>query len=358
MKVLHLPANIASQNSLTVRALRDIGVDARGLVLSATPLVANTGIEVLRQPTTQDPVWPRKKRVLANWWAILRAIAWADVVHWHADQPVLPCDLALRWAAWLRKPRVVEFFGSEIRIPEIATADNPFLARLLADPQGGYHLSRAASRAAQARFARYGFACLVPAPELGDYVQPDLFPTHYNTETRVLLDDFSPAYPDPYARRPVVVHAPSKQAIKGTAYVLQAVEALKARCDFEFRLIHDLPHAEAMSLMRDCDIMLDQFVIGSFGVAALEAMAMGKPVICYLKPSVAAALPSDAPFINANPETLTETLGCLLADGERRAALGQRSRAYVAAHHDAHAVAHQLVDIYGRVTAQNRQGTL
>ncbi len=66
---------------------------------------------------------------------------------------------------------------------------------------------------------------------------------------------------------------------KGTPSVLHAIEQLQKRYNFDFKLIHGVPHAKAVAMVRDCDVMLDQFVVGGFGVASLEAMAMGKPVI-------------------------------------------------------------------------------
>ena len=46
MKVLHLPVNPASQASLTVRALRDAGVDVLGLVRNPTPYQDCRALEV------------------------------------------------------------------------------------------------------------------------------------------------------------------------------------------------------------------------------------------------------------------------------------------------------------------------
>lgn len=71
---------------------------------------------------------------------------------------------------------------------------------------------------------------------------------------------------------------------------------------------------DAMQLMAGADMFLDQFVLGDFGVAALEAMALGKPVVCYIKPSLAAEYPADLPIVKATRETLTETLRQLLTN--------------------------------------------
>jgi hypothetical protein len=363
MRVLHLPTNAASQISIMVRAQRSIGLEARGIVLDPHIMQAEEGVQALA------PIAPDASRLSARWQTLRRlagfaaAARWADVIHWHFDTRLAPGDVDLKIVAALGKARIVEFWGSDIRIPEIAVRDNPYLAELVAaaasDPGGRvstYPISYRRSRGAQERFARHGFACLVPGPEMHDYVQPDLFPSPYRAEAALNLEDFTPSFPDPARRRPVVVHSPSHLAIKGTDIVLAAIEQLGARHDFEFRLVHNVPHTDALGVMRECDIFLDQFIIGSFGTAALEAMALGKPAVCFLKPSVVANLPSDAPFLNANPDNLAEVVGSLLADGGRRNEIGQRSRAYVERHHDAGAIARQMVGIYDELLGEKRQG--
>ena len=47
MKLLHLPTNTASQSSVTVRALRDIGINARGLVTNIAPIQNARDVEIL-----------------------------------------------------------------------------------------------------------------------------------------------------------------------------------------------------------------------------------------------------------------------------------------------------------------------
>jgi len=80
MKVLHLPVNIASQISVTVRALRDIGVEARGVVRGNAAICDGTALELhLGFSRRKHPV--RGSLATMRWWAaVLRAIRWADVV--------------------------------------------------------------------------------------------------------------------------------------------------------------------------------------------------------------------------------------------------------------------------------------
>ena len=351
MKVLHLPSNLASQLSITVGALRDIGVDARGLACGNLILCDAANVEVYDVPSLKRRPLRSALAMLRRLPAARRAMRWADVIHWHSDWSPVPWDLEPRYAARLGKPRIVEFWGTDIRIPEIACADNPYMAQAYREYPRLFRHGRRSGRRTQERFARYGFACLIPGRDLQSYVQRDVFPSHYSTVTRLALGQFEPRYPDPNNGLPLVVHAPSQVAVKGTSAVLAAIEKLRATHRFEFRLIQSMPHRAALDLVRQCDVFLDQFVGGDHGAAALEAMALGKPTLCYIKPSLEATFPPDCPLVNASQENLAQVLGGLLEDGPRRHRLGRQGPAYVAKYHDAHKIARDLVTIYEELLA-------
>ena len=358
MKVLHLPVNIASQVSITVRALRDIGVDARGLVLN------NNAIQESEDLETFEVVSRRRHPVrgfiqsLPWWYAVQSAIRWADVVHWHFGAAGLPRYLDLQWARLLNKPGVVEFWGSDIRIAEIESQDNPYYAE--ARRRGQYQIpdQRANSRKRQLHFAKAGFECII-GRLMQPYIQPDLFPEsklHF-VLGRVFLPDYPPRYPSAKQARPVIAHSPSRPLEKGTPAVLAAVEMLRERFDFEFHQITGITHSRAVQMVSECDIFVDQLISGMHGVAALEAMALGKPVVCYIKPSVISQYPPDFPIVNANQDNLAQVLGSLLEDEQRRHEIGRQSRAYVEKYHDAHQIARQLVSIYQELIDKTRRGS-
>ena len=355
LRVLHLPVNLGSQASVTVCALRDIGVDARGLVRSSTVYQDARGLEAHKVGSLKEhPVRARLQR-LTWWWAVARALRWADVVHWHSRSRALPGSLDLKYLARVHKPRVVEFWGTDIRIPRIASADNPYYAAIYdRDPAKTARWARMAEKALT-RFARHGLECLIPTAEMMPYAREAPFPHIHATLARVMTDEFDPSYPDPHTPRPVVVHTPSSKGKKGTAAVEVAVERLRPTHDFAFHLVHGMPRAEALEIVRGCDVMVDELVSGSYGVATLEAMALGKPVICYLKPSLLSKYPADCPIVNATQENIADVLGGLLRDGPRRHQVGRASRAYVEKHHDAHKIARDLVRIYEELIEKSKR---
>lgn len=359
MRVLHVFLNIASQMSVTVRALRDLGVDARG-ISAENRLADNRGLEVF--PTAGANRWRRPIRSSWRTWVLLRAgmkaMKWADVIHYHGGGQLVPFDLDLRYCARLGKPHIIEFWGRDIRDIEIARRDNPYIDQVLrTDPHwGGVRPGFYSSLENQKRFAHYGFACLATGPAMQQYIRQEIFGDCHLFRQRLLLSEYEPAYPDPLTQRPVVVHAPSNKSFKGTDIVLNTVDLLQRTHDFEFVLIDGLPFAEAQAAINRCDIFLDQFLAGNHGLATLESMARGKPTFCYIQPSIRQRYENTLPIVNANPDNLAEKLREFIENGQLRHDVGRKSRAYVERHHDAHQLAHELIGIYEDLLRKHSAG--
>lgn len=135
-------------------------------------------------------------------------------------------------------------------------------------------------------------------------------------------------------RIPLVIHAPTHREVKGTKYILEAVESLKQRgLEFEFKLVERMSNDEAKRWYAKADLVIDQLFLGWYGVLALECMAMGKPVICYIRDSDAdfvwPNLAQENPVISASPENIERVLAACLTDMESTHSIGVRSRAFV-----------------------------
>ena len=352
MKVLHLPTNVASQISVTVRALRQIGVDARGLVYGANRRGDPAGLDHFEPISRRRHPFRAAVRT-ARWWRMMSAaMRWADVIHWHFNNSTLPLGADLRYAARLDKVRVVEFWGSDVRNPRITAEDNPYAWQMYADEPDNGRRRETRSYRTQRRFSRYGFNCILPGEELRPHLVEGLFRSVWMTRSRVLLAEHEPCYPDPAAAtRPLIVHSASSTIRKGTDAVLAAIERLRETCPggFEFKLIHGATHGQSLELVRRCDLFIDQFAAGAYGLAAVEAMALGKPVVGHIMPALREQLPTDLPIVDATRENLAEVIGGLLADGPRRARLGRQGRAFAERHHDALRIAQELVNHYEKL---------
>ncbi len=89
-----------------------------------------------------------------------------------------------------------------------------------------------------------------------------------------------------------VVHAPNHRHYKGTRYLEDAVERCRGRgCGIELVLVEGLRNDEARKVYERADVIADQFLIGAYAMFALEGMALGKPVLCYLRERFRARAP-------------------------------------------------------------------
>lgn len=149
-------------------------------------------------------------------------------------------------------------------------------------------------------------------------------------------------------RRPLIVHAPSRRIVKGTDFVEAAIGQLRGEgLEFEFRLVENLPQREAAAIYADSDIVIDQVRIGWYGFLSVEAMALGKAVVAYIRDDLREALgEGPPPLMIANPDNLREALRTLITSPEARKDLGIRGRRYVENMHDHRRVAAQFMDLY------------
>ncbi len=148
--------------------------------------------------------------------------------------------------------------------------------------------------------------------------------------------------PAPLERaRPVVVHAPSRAAMKGTALIEPTLRALHDEGVIQYRRLEGVPHAEMPAAYREADIVLDQFSLGIYGVAVVEALAAGRVVISHVAEHSRAVVRQqtglELPVVQARAAQLESLLRRLTGDAAAResavatAALGP---AFASAVHD------------------------
>ncbi|MCC8980667.1 glycosyltransferase [Bradyrhizobium acaciae] len=145
----------------------------------------------------------------------------------------------------------------------------------------------------------------------------------------------------------VVGHFPNHGYFKGTKYLQDAIQSLQADGHaIELLQLSGKPNHEILEAMRTIDVLVDQLISGAFGLTAVEAMASGCPVICYLHDEVAIADRKACPIIEANPETIKEVLRQLVSDRARLSEAGAAGRQYVRKNYSVEALGAHLADLY------------
>jgi glycosyltransferase involved in cell wall biosynthesis len=308
LRVTHCPVNTAGVPWQNVQALRRKGVDARLVVFERYTLHPEADVSLDRRGGFA-------RRQLTQWRAFARLAPRTDVFHFYFGLTLVPKSLQFPILRALGKKSVLHFLGSDIRGKP--PAELAWAARAGARIVGSYDAIR-----------------WVPDAEV---VPPGID-----------LREYTPV-PPPGRDRPVVVHAPSSRRRKGTEHVIAACEQLPV----ELEIVEGLHHDEARRRYENADIVVDQLNAGWYGLFAIEAMALGKPVVTFLHDEAVArteeALGVRVPVVSATADTLVERLRPLVESAEERRRIGTESRAYVERVHDADRVADRLLDIYARL---------
>lgn len=134
--------------------------------------------------------------------------------------------------------------------------------------------------------------------------------------------------------RPLVVHAPSHRALKGTELIEPLLAELEAEGLITYRRIEGVPTASVPALIRDADVVLDHFGVGNYGVLTCEAMATGRVSISHIHERVRARVPVEIPTIEATPATLADVLRRVLADRDWARSVAARGPEFVRDWHD------------------------
>jgi glycosyltransferase involved in cell wall biosynthesis len=305
LRVTHCPVNIAGIPWENVQALKRQGVDARLVVFERGKLHHEADWSLDRHGRLPQ----RLAQQLA---AFARLAPRTDVFHFYFGLTLIPKSVQFPLLRLLHKKSVFHYLGSDIRGK---TPDQlAYGKRADAEIVGSYDAIRWVPEA---------------------HVIPPGLDLHHFTSV-----------PPSDSARPLVVHAPSNREKKGTRYVIEACEQLPVELD----IVEGLPHEEARARYARADIVVDQLEAGWHGVFALESMALGKPVVTYLKPDVversAEGYGVRLPIVPATKETLVDALRPLVEQPGLRREIGARSRAYVEQVHDIDHVAARLVDLY------------
>jgi glycosyltransferase involved in cell wall biosynthesis len=149
--------------------------------------------------------------------------------------------------------------------------------------------------------------------------------------------------------RLLVVHAPSNRTRKGTVHV----EAACAELGVELDVVDGVRHEDAIARYRRADVVVDQLNAGWYGLFAIEAMALGKPVVTFLHEEAVRrteqAFGIEVPIANATKDTLVDVLRRLRDSPAERDRRGADARTYVERVHDADKIADRLLDLYARL---------
>jgi glycosyltransferase involved in cell wall biosynthesis len=309
VRVTHCPVNTAGIPWTNVQALRRRGVDARLVVFNRYRLHPEADLDLERSGGLV-------RQQLTQWRAFARLAPQTDVFHFYFGLTLLPKSIQFPVLRALDKKSVLHFLGSDIRGKS---------------PEELAWAQRAGARV------------------VGSYDAIRWVPDAHVIPPGIDVQAIEPA-PPANRGRPVVVHAPSSRTRKGTEHVVAAC----AELDVDLEIVEGLDHREAFERYRRADVIVDQLNAGWYGVFAIEAMALGKPVVTFLHDEAVRrteeAFGLEVPIVNTSKDTLADALRPLVGSADERIRVGAASRAYVEEVHDVERMTDRLLALYAELS--------
>lgn len=175
----------------------------------------------------------------------------------------------------------------------------------------------------------------VTTPDLLHDVDATWLPVVVDTERWASLDK-------PFQSEvPTVLHLPTNSRLKGSEYVDPVLRHLESEGRIRYlRPEEGAAALEVLSLIEQADIVVDQIVIGAYGLMSCQAMAAGRLAIANTRDI--GSLGPDCPVIHADPGTLHEVLDDLLGNRSSWSDRAGAGREFVATYHDGSATSEVL----------------
>jgi glycosyltransferase involved in cell wall biosynthesis len=228
------------------------------------------------------------------------------------------------------------FHGSEVRDPRRHAASHrwsPFR-----DPGDSLTLALQKKYDELApRIAAFDGPMFVSTPDLLDYL-PDAHWLPLVVDTTI----WTPQPPPLEREVPVVVHAPSNTALKGTELVEAVLVPLAERGLVDYRRIQGVPPSKVGAMLADADVVIDQMRLEGYGVLACEGAALGRVVVGHLGDVVRSRVGGDVPILEASPDALGDVMERILDDRDSVRAIAAEGPGWVAECHDGRTAARVL----------------
>lgn len=382
LSVVHLPTSVGGNPQGLSKHLRLLGVHSESWTLSQNYL-AYPCDHVIWSPG--DSLLLREKKRWAAIWCAARKF---DVIHFNygesfsspipfsitAPLPLLKKIKRLIFAAYMQagfhvemgiyklfgRKLFVHYQGDDARQGDFSLSKFRHSIAQHTDPNYYTPLSDRYKRTMIKRMSRLCSQVYTVNPDLL-HVLPAK--ARFIPYCHISLEEWSPKYTQLDQTRPIRIgHAPSHRAVKGTNKILSTLEELKSEgLRFELVLVEGVSNAEARRQYETVDLLIDQLYAGWYGGLAVEAMALGKPVIVYIRDEdlhfIPAEMKIDLPFIRIAPETVKDVLRQALSMPRQDLFdLAHRSRTFVEKWHDPLKIAAEIKADYDQaLTLTGRQ---
>ena len=337
-KILHGMVNYGTQAGVLALGLRNRGVEAMAIVYP-DKMKRLCDLELLGGGNFLQ-------KIIKYSWNHLRSIYWFfyfDIFHFYYGITLFPRQLDLPFYKIFRKKVVMHYLGNDVQGYERSVSQYKWTN------MPGYMEGRDPKKYDQfiekrlSNESRYVDLQLVCAPYLSEFVpRSKIFPLALNLERYQFKDLAS-------GTTIKILHAPSHRGIKGTEFIIETINKLISQgFSINFRCIENVSHDQLLEHYAWCDLFIDQIMGGWYGTAAIEAMAVGRPVVCSIRESYFAHIDYglEIPILHADPDSIFLVLKKIVSDAHELQELGLKSRKFVEKFHDSNYLTQKLIQMY------------
>ena len=157
-------------------------------------------------------------------------------------------------------------------------------------------------------------------------------------------------------------HVVNHRSPKGTRFILEAFRKIREGSPglpLGFLFAERIPHKKALALYKQIDVMIEQVVIGWYGLQAVECMARGIPVMVYIHEGDAMGIVPDKmlhelPIIWTTKDSILDSIKMIISDPSMLKELAARGKRYVKKWHSAETVAAKIENDLREVIEKGR----
>lgn len=258
----------------------------------------------------------KKSAFYVYWYTSLffiRALFRYQVFHFFSGETILPWKLRGFELACYRltgKKIIMHFVGSDIRSEEYLKEKNAHLEAYL---RGEYLIKTPVSSPIQTKLIRQSrknaSVILVSTPDLLQIIPEAAYiPVFLDFGHFIYKDSLKSSVSGKVVS---ILHSPSAAKTKGSGHLERIFENLKKEFGETITFVTPVPglkniasypttRYDLLNLMAASDIVIDQLLIGWYGLKTVEALMLDCEVVCYVEDQLLPYLPEGHPITNAS----------------------------------------------------------
>lgn len=342
IKVFHGLVNYGTQAGLFAKHLRINGIDA---ISVAKKDRYNRLIDI--ELDNNGNIFYKFFKNTYRYFFLLYCFSRYNIFHFYYGKTLFPNQIDLRFYRLFNKKVIFHYLGKDVKLYKESIEKYEITNMVSSSGTREEAIEKDIKKKKrleyESQFASIQFVC---SPVYSEFVPDSIL-----LPLAIDLNDYK-YQPKETGEEIVILHAPSDRANKGTSYIIDAIDRLKKQgCKIEFQLCENISHNHLKQKYVDCDIFIDQ-VLGGYGTAAIEAMAIGRPTISYLRDIHfnENSFPGGVPIIVANSQNIFDVLKNTIENRLEFGKIGLKSRKFVERYHDVSVLTKKLIQYYNEIS--------